>query len=256
MEKWVETSGKGTGNVEVDWLSALTVNSSYYTGVSLINCKLTRSNYLTWSRAMLTALTTKNKVEMIDGTVARPPKGDPNRAKWEICNALVISWIFNRLDSELQSSVACATVAQDLWEDLRERYSLGNETRIYQLKAEIRKLKQDGMTIPKYYSRLKGLWDESDNYLKIPTCTCSTARTKLTGNKAEMQGSGGSSGYGGQIGEFLPVAPWLPGYLGFKEGKGKRRVCREEDWGDDGRATADGLGLEPIRWAASPSGVD
>ncbi|PKI32393.1 hypothetical protein CRG98_047212 [Punica granatum] len=40
-----------------------------------------------------------------------------------MCNALVISWIFNTLDSELQSSVACATVAQTLWEDLRERYS-------------------------------------------------------------------------------------------------------------------------------------
>ncbi|PKI40750.1 hypothetical protein CRG98_038861 [Punica granatum] len=122
-------------------------------------------------------MTAKNKVGMIDGTVARPPEGDPNRAKWEISNALVISWIFNTLDSKLQSSVACATVAQDLLEDLRERYSQGNETRIYQLKAEIGKLKQDGMTIPRYYSRLKGLWDELDNYLQIPACTCSAAKT-------------------------------------------------------------------------------
>ncbi|PKI46722.1 hypothetical protein CRG98_032862 [Punica granatum] len=114
---------KGTGNVEADRLSALTVNPSDYTGVSMINCKLNGSNYLTCSRAMLIALTAKNKVGMIDGTVARPPEGDSNRAKWEICNALVIFWIFNTLDSELQSSVACATVAQDLWEDLNERYS-------------------------------------------------------------------------------------------------------------------------------------
>ncbi|XP_031398403.1 uncharacterized protein LOC116208966 [Punica granatum] len=254
-------------------------------------------------------MTAKNKVGMIDGTVARPPEGDPNRAKWEISNALVISWIFNTLDSKLQSSVACATVAQDLLEDLRERYSQGNETRIYQLKAEIGKLKQDGMTIPRYYSRLKGLWDELDNYLQIPACTCSAAKTyaaqrerekihqflmglgseyatvrsnilshepahslnkvhalilheerqkmvalshenttpdaavflsKLTGNKAEMQGSGGTSGYGGQIGgrggtsktcyhcgrpEHLKNSCWLlHGFLGTwdsKKEKGK-----------------------------------
>ncbi|PKH73363.1 hypothetical protein CRG98_050053, partial [Punica granatum] len=71
------TSGKG---VEYESLSVYTVNPSDYTGVSLINYKLNGSNYLTWSRAMLTALTTKNKVGMIDGTVPRPPEGDPNRA--------------------------------------------------------------------------------------------------------------------------------------------------------------------------------
>ncbi|PKI56530.1 hypothetical protein CRG98_023056 [Punica granatum] len=106
--------------MEADLLSIFTVNPSDYTGVSLINCKLNGSNYLTWSRAMLTALTAKNKVGMIDGSVPRPPEGDPNRAKWDMCNALVISWIFNTLNSELQSSVACATVAQTLWEDLHE----------------------------------------------------------------------------------------------------------------------------------------
>ncbi|PKI67063.1 hypothetical protein CRG98_012601 [Punica granatum] len=150
--------------------------SKDYTGASLINYKLNGSNYLTWSRAMLTALTAKNKIGVIDGMVPRPPEGVPNRARWDVCNALVISWIFNTLESELQSSVACATVAQELWEDLRERYSQGNETRIYQLKTEISNLKQEGMFVTKYYSRLKTLWHELDNYLEIPACTCSATR--------------------------------------------------------------------------------
>ncbi|XP_031374044.1 uncharacterized protein LOC116188699 [Punica granatum] len=89
---------------------------------------------------MVTALTAKNKVGMIDGTVPRPPENDPNGAKWDVCNAL------------------------------------GNETRIYQLKAEIDNLKQEGMSVTKYYSRLKTLWDELDNYLEIPTCTCSATK--------------------------------------------------------------------------------
>ncbi|PKI68046.1 hypothetical protein CRG98_011642 [Punica granatum] len=91
MEKGVETSEKASGGVEADWLSVFTVNPSDYTGVSLINYTLNGLNYRTWSRAMLTALTSKNKVGMIDGLVPRPPEGDLNRAKWDICNALVIS---------------------------------------------------------------------------------------------------------------------------------------------------------------------
>ncbi|PKI51170.1 hypothetical protein CRG98_028457 [Punica granatum] len=178
----IGTSGKG---VEYESLSVYAVNPSDYTGVSLINYKLTGSNYLTWSRAMLTALTTKNKVGMIDGTVPRPSEDDPNRARWDVCNALVISWIFNTLDNELQSSIACATVAQALWEDLQERYSQGNETRIYQLKAEIGNMKQEGMSVMKYYSRLKTLWDKLDNYLEILTCTCAAAKLYTTQRERE-----------------------------------------------------------------------
>ncbi|PKI49875.1 hypothetical protein CRG98_029741 [Punica granatum] len=32
------------------------------------------------------------------------------------------------------------------------------------------------MSVTKYYSRLKTLWDELDNYLEIPACTCSAIR--------------------------------------------------------------------------------
>ncbi|PKI51701.1 hypothetical protein CRG98_027864 [Punica granatum] len=136
MEKNEESSKNGSiVAVGVDQSSVYTVNPSDYTGVSLINCKLNGSNYLTWSRAMKTALIAKNK-----------------------------------------SSVACATVAQDLWEDLRERYSQGNDTRVYQLKAEIGSSKQEGMTVSRYYSRLKTLWDELENYLETPMCSCSAFR--------------------------------------------------------------------------------
>ncbi|PKI33743.1 hypothetical protein CRG98_045865 [Punica granatum] len=162
MENGVEISGKASGGVEAD-LFVFTVNPSNYTGVSLINCKLNGSNYLTWSRAMLTALIAKNKVRMIDGSVPRPSEGDPNRA-----------------------NVTCATVAQTLWEDLRERYSQGNETRIYQLKAEIDNLKQEGMSIPKYYFQLKTIWVELDNYFEIPACTCSAARMYAAHREQEI----------------------------------------------------------------------
>ncbi|PKI48914.1 hypothetical protein CRG98_030690 [Punica granatum] len=159
MEKGEESSGKGSIEaIGVDQSSVFAVNPSNYTGVSLINCKLNGSNYLTWSRAMMTALPAKNKVGMVDGLVPRLPNGDPNQTRWDMCNALVISWIFNTLDLELQSSVAC------------ER-----DTNI-SVKGRDGKMKQEGMSVPKYYSWLKTFWDDLDNYLEIPTCTCSAAR--------------------------------------------------------------------------------
>ncbi|PKI07202.1 hypothetical protein CRG98_049600 [Punica granatum] len=50
---------------------------------------------------------------------------------------LVLAWIFNGLEKEIQPSAAYATEAKTLWDDLKERYSHGNEMRIYQLKSDI-----------------------------------------------------------------------------------------------------------------------
>ncbi|PKI38804.1 hypothetical protein CRG98_040805 [Punica granatum] len=81
MERNEESSRNGSiVAVGVDQSSVYTVNPSDYTGASLINCKLNGTNYLTWSRAMKTALIAKNKVGMVDGSVQKPPEGDPNRA--------------------------------------------------------------------------------------------------------------------------------------------------------------------------------
>ncbi|PKI61489.1 hypothetical protein CRG98_018114 [Punica granatum] len=50
---------------------------------------------------MMTALTTKNKVGMVDGSVPRPPEGDPNRAQWYMFNALELLLAATRLPGEL-----------------------------------------------------------------------------------------------------------------------------------------------------------
>ncbi|PKI51031.1 hypothetical protein CRG98_028580 [Punica granatum] len=150
------------------------------------------------------------------------------------------------------------------------------------------------MTIPKYYSRLKTLWDELDNYLEIPACTCSAARTYAAQREREkihqfLMGLGSEySTVRSNILSHEPahslnkvhalilheewqnmvvlshekcllVAPWLPGQLGFKAGEGEieGRICRKEDGGDDDRrATTDGPRQGSFRWASGPSGAN
>uniref|UniRef100_A0A2N9EIS2 GAG-pre-integrase domain-containing protein n=1 Tax=Fagus sylvatica TaxID=28930 RepID=A0A2N9EIS2_FAGSY len=84
--------------------------------------------------------------------------------------------------SYLGSQIAClrqihATVlyvytAKEIWDDLQQRYSQGNGSRVHHLKQAIASLKQDNMPVSDYFSQLKGLWDEFLNYRPIPGCTC------------------------------------------------------------------------------------
>jgi len=47
------------------------------------------------------------------------------------------------------------------------------------LKAEIVSCKQNKQDIVDFFSRLVGLWNELDGYIKIPACTCGSA-AKIT----------------------------------------------------------------------------
>ncbi|PKI53974.1 hypothetical protein CRG98_025585 [Punica granatum] len=127
-----EDSGKG-----VQTSAIFKIGASDSTGLQITSCLLNGDNYLTWSRAMRIALTAKGKLGFVEGRVPKPPAGDPNLESWEMCNSLVLAWIFNGLEKELQPSAAYATEAKTLWDDLKERYSQGNEMRIYQLKSDI-----------------------------------------------------------------------------------------------------------------------
>ncbi|XP_031396885.1 uncharacterized protein LOC116207907 [Punica granatum] len=121
---------------------------------------------------MQTALQAKNKLGFIEGKVKQPAEGEPHHEQWVTCNSMLVSWIFNHLDEDLHSSVAGAKNAKVLWDDLKERFSQGNETRIHQLKTEICLLRQEKKSVSEYYSKLKSLWDELDLYLNLPVCSC------------------------------------------------------------------------------------
>jgi len=47
------------------------------------------------------------------------------------------------------------------------------------LKAEITPCKQNKQDIVDFFSRLVGLWNELDGYIKIPACTCGSV-AKIT----------------------------------------------------------------------------
>lgn len=63
--------------------------------------------------------------------------------------------------------------AKDVWDDIKEIFSVVNGPRIQQLKSDLAGCKHGGMTVVAYYDKLKTLWDELTNYEQIPICNCS-----------------------------------------------------------------------------------
>lgn len=58
--------------------------------------------YGSWRQGMLIALSCKNKIGLINGTVAKPSTNLPLYEAWYWCNDMVTAWILNSLDLEIR----------------------------------------------------------------------------------------------------------------------------------------------------------
>ena len=94
---------------------------------------------------MAISLNAKSKLGFIDGTttmssaIAKPDK----YAAWKKCNDMILSSILNSLTQDLADSVIFSTTAQEVWEDLQDRFSQRNSPRIFQIERDIVCLAQD-----------------------------------------------------------------------------------------------------------------
>ncbi|KAJ4746686.1 Retroelement pol polyprotein-like [Rhynchospora pubera] len=169
-----------TATKPIDSSSPFYFSPSDNPGMSITSCILKGENYDLWVKAMRNSLRAKNKLGFVDGTINKLKLTDSQVAVWDSSNSMLVSWLFNSIDSSLQPSVAYFETAKELWDDLKERFSVGNAPRIYQLKSDIAGAKQQGQSVVTYYTRLKSMWDELGSYLRIPACTCGGCVCNLT----------------------------------------------------------------------------
>lgn len=126
------------------------------------------------------ALTTKNKIDFINGTIAQPPKfDDPLFVAWTRRNNMILSWILNSISKEIYSNIIYTTSAYEMWADLKEQLSKWNSPRIFHLQSAISSSSQDRLFISVFYTRLKALWDELHNYCLFLNFTCGTLSTLI-----------------------------------------------------------------------------
>ena len=98
----------------------LTLHHSDSPGLVLVSKPLEGHNYGQWSRSMRIALSAKNKLGFIDGTIKPLANTDVRSAIWQRCNDMVLSWILHSLNPNIASSVLYCTSAFMVWNDLRD----------------------------------------------------------------------------------------------------------------------------------------
>ena len=106
-------------------------------GFILVTHPLTLSNYNTWSRAMLMALTVKS---FVDGSILRPSPDDLLFSSWIRCNSMVTSWLLNSVAKEIVDSLLYLASAFEILLDLHDCFLQGNGPRVFQIKKHLTSL--------------------------------------------------------------------------------------------------------------------
>ncbi|XP_024179119.1 uncharacterized protein LOC112185140 [Rosa chinensis] len=134
-----ETPNGGSGTSSDESANPLFLHHSDHPDLILVSKKLTGDNYNSWCRAMRIFLSAKNKTRFITGAIKEPSaiKKPEEHALWQRCNDMVLSWILNSLEPDLADSVLSCTTPRAIWEDLRERFALGNAPLIFQAYASV-----------------------------------------------------------------------------------------------------------------------
>ena len=118
---------------------------------------------------------TKNKLGFIDGslTLSSSLVKTPSTFQARIhCDNMVGTWIINSVSPKIQASIIYKDTTLDIWNDLKERFSWGNGPRIFNLPKEIIEITQGELSFTYFFTQLKVLWDQLQNYSPFPMCTC------------------------------------------------------------------------------------
>lgn len=121
--------------------------------------KLRGDNYTACAHGMQISLSAKNKLGFIEGNAKEPSSSeDPDaHAAWRRCNDMILSWILHSMEPDFKESVFFFTCAKAIWDNLRDRFSQSNASRIFQVNCHLATISQVSSPVSAYFTCLKGL---------------------------------------------------------------------------------------------------
>jgi len=75
---------------------------------------------------------------------------------------------------ELAEAFLYINSSRELWLELTERFGDSNGPLLYQLEKEISELYQGNDSVTVYYTKLKKLWEDLNDFSDVPECKCAT----------------------------------------------------------------------------------
>ncbi|XP_074318099.1 uncharacterized protein LOC141654886 [Silene latifolia] len=166
--------------------SASTTISPYFLSTSdklgdkVIQVLLNGDNYDEWSVKFRGAMRTRKKTGFLDGSIKKPADSSDDLEDWYMVNAMIVNWIFNVIEPSLGSSITYVDEAKTLWDDIEQRFSVGNGPKLHRVKTSISMCKQgEKEAVSDYFGRFKHLWDERDKYDREPSCDCGGCKCRI-----------------------------------------------------------------------------
>ncbi|KAM1239956.1 hypothetical protein ACFX2J_045329 [Malus domestica] len=102
-----KASGTASGTQWDNPTHQLYLHHSDQPGAILVPQPLVEDNYSTWKQSMTMALTVKNKIGLVDGSIEEPDgKNLHEWQQWNRCNNLVQTWLLGSMSKERQADVA------------------------------------------------------------------------------------------------------------------------------------------------------
>ncbi|XP_059315505.1 uncharacterized protein LOC132066147 [Lycium ferocissimum] len=154
------TATEGFSHFTIDPSHTYYVHPSDNPGSQLVYVPFNGSGFVIWRSSILTCLSAKNKLGVIDSKLTIPTPDSPYFPYWERCNDMVKSWIVNSVSREIATSVVCFKTAKEVWEDINQRFGNSNGSRYIQIQREISSTIQGSSDISSYFTKLRNLWDE------------------------------------------------------------------------------------------------
>ncbi|KAL4573125.1 hypothetical protein LXL04_019920 [Taraxacum kok-saghyz] len=140
--------------------SSIDISNPYYLGSSdnpgtvLVSNVFSGTGFSAWKRSMIIALSAKNKIGFVDGTVSQPAADSSNYASWYKVNSMVISWFLNSLHQNIAESVLFLQTASEIWKELHHRYEQTDGALIYQVQQQLYSLPQGSDDFSVYFTKI------------------------------------------------------------------------------------------------------
>lgn len=90
----------------------------------------------------------RGKLGYLNGERPKPDTIDPQYAVWDAENSMVMTWLVNSMEEDINNNYMCYSTAKELWGSVTEMYyGLENKSRIYELTLQAKEIRQGGNNV-------------------------------------------------------------------------------------------------------------
>ncbi|XP_013632466.1 PREDICTED: uncharacterized protein LOC106337911 [Brassica oleracea var. oleracea] len=151
----------------------LFLHNSDHAGLTLVSDRLSSgAEFHAWRRSVRMALNVRNKLGFIDGTIPQPSSDHRDSGAWSRCNDMVSTWLINSVSKKIGQSLLFMSTAESIWKNLMTRFKHDDAPRIFEIEQRLSNIQQGSSDVSTYYTELVTLWEEYQNYVDLPLCTC------------------------------------------------------------------------------------